>query len=93
MIGSENMRRTSQTSNMESVENSKRRRALEYAKGISKPNDLRMQNSAIEVDDMEDIEQYQADYSYNYNNPHLEELENNHEDYVSQIEKIKAMFN
>jgi hypothetical protein len=66
---SDSMRRTNQTSATENYEKSKRERALDYAKGIVKPND-RMDGQAIHLDNFEDEmidDEDQSNYSYNYN--------------------------
>lgn len=73
------------------MRNSKRERALEYAKGISRPRQqFAKYNSQVEQanDEDEDEELYQY-----HNNTDVETLEHNHQQYLSEIDKIKAMFN
>ena len=77
------------------MKNSKRERALEYARGIIKPND-KYGNEAIYLDNFNDQidDEYQSDYSYQYkqDNMNYDNLNDNSQ-YASEIDKIKAIFN
>ena len=78
--------------------NSTREIALEYARGIGRPLNERMRNEPIHLDNYEEEESinnaYQDQYSYqtpSYEN--LSQLEANNENFVSELDKIKSMFN
>mmetsp|Transcript_21429 Transcript_21429/g.23868 ORF Transcript_21429/g.23868 Transcript_21429/m.23868 type:complete len:96 (-) Transcript_21429:6-293(-) len=77
--------------------NSKREIANEYAKGIGRPFDQRENMESVLLDNTEDqtlVNDAYDEYSYqspSYNN--LSKLEDNHNNYASEIEKIKSMFN
>lgn len=73
---------------------------MEYARGISKPLNGRNNNhEAINLENYTEDESgmepdYQSDYSYHYNNnTNFAELDANHHNFASEIDKIKAMFN
>ena len=74
--------------------NSKREVALEYAKGISKPNDMRFRGANMSQQDFDEdaIGYYNDGYQYQ-DRPDLGQLENNHNEFSNEIDKIKAMFN
>lgn len=77
--------------------NSNREKALEYAKGISRPTMSQRKDPVYQDEtygeDAENVYNTYGDYSYQYqNNPELDQLQNDHDNYQSEIEKIKAMF-
>ena len=78
--------------------NSKRRRALEYAKGIGRPRRQFPNPEVSNLDQYSEIEHengqgYESDLPYkNDHNIDMINLEQNHNQYASEIEKIKAMF-
>ena len=80
--------------------NSTREIALEYAKGIGKPSNQRLEHERINADNIPNYENeeieggvYQNEYSYQsplYTN--MSQLEENHTNFSSELDKIRNMF-
>ena len=73
--------------------NSKREIANDYAKGIGRSYDQHENIESVHLDNTEDQTLANDEYSYqspSYNN--LSKLEDNHNNYASEIERIKSMF-
>lgn len=77
------------------MKSSRRDRAIEYAKGIAKPqlSNLKYNNKNQQPDGYGDDEGVYQDESLYYDNSQAHEHDGNYNEYLSEIDKIKAMFN
>lgn len=75
--------------------NSKREIAIDYARGISRPVNERGMQESVQVQNMEDLDGYSNEKDYSYQSPeyNLSQLDENHNNFASELEKIKSMFN
>lgn len=77
--------------------NSTRDKANEYAKGIYKQPNSRINNGPIQIDDFDDEDDDsdgQNGYQHNFTGlNNLTQLDHNNDFFADEIEKIKQMFN
>jgi len=67
---------------------------MEYARGISKPNDLRadeIESYYDQTDDDASAAQESSEYQHN-ENATWDALDNKHNQFASEIDKIRSMF-